>query len=105
KQVIHSMINPRSIAIIGASPNSEKVNGRPLKHLIDKGYEGKIYPVNPNYDFIADIPCYSSVNDISGDIDLAIIAVRAGLVLEAIEDIGRKKIRAAVIFSSGFGEL
>ena len=104
-QAIHSMIYPRSIAIIGASPNSEKVNGRPLKHLIEKGYKGKIYPVNPNYDFISNIPCYPLVSAIPDEVDLAIIAVRAGLVLEVIEDIGRKKIPAAVIFSSGFGEL
>jgi len=104
-QAIHAMIRPQSIAIIGASSNLEKVNGRPLKHLLEKGYAGRIYPINPNYEEIAGLTCYPSASELPEVADVAIIAVRAGLVPAAIEDIGHKGIKAAVIFSSGFGEL
>ena len=77
---LKSLLNPGSIAILGASADFSKVNGRPLKHLLDKGYAGRIYPVNPKYAAINGIACYSAIADVPGPVDLAIIAVPAKLV-------------------------
>ena len=61
RSTLERMLHPLSIAIVGASPKFAKVNGRPLKHLIDKGYAGRIYPVNPNYPEIAGHACYPDI--------------------------------------------
>lgn len=102
---VRRMIHPRSIAIIGASADFFKVNGRPLKHLLEKGYTGRILPVNPKYQEIVGLPCFPSIEELPEAADLAIVAVQARDVLASIEALGRRGVRAAVIFSSGFGEM
>ncbi len=104
-ETIEKLLDPASIAIIGASADFSKVNGRPLKHLIDKGYKGRILPVNPKYAEIAGRPCFPSIEELPEAADLAIVAVPARDVVASIEALGRRGIRAAVIFSSGFGEM
>jgi acetyltransferase len=104
-KTIANLINPRSIAIIGASSNFSKINGRPLKHLITKGYAGRILPVNPKYPSIAGMTCYPSIDRLPVPVDLAIVAVPASEVLQSVEALGKHGVRAVVIFSSGFGEM
>lgn len=104
-EVVKCLISPRSIAVIGASADFGKINGRPLKHLLDKGYAGRILPVNPKYRQIGGLPCHPDIESLPEAADLAIVAVPAADVLAAVEALGRRGIRAAVIFSSGFGEM
>lgn len=104
-RIIHALVHPRSIALVGASDNFAKLNGRPLKHLIEKGYKGAIYPINPKYQKIRHLTCYPSIADLPEAPDLAIIAVPASDVVASIEALGRRGGKAAVIFSSGFGEM
>jgi len=96
---------PNGIAIFGASEDFWKINGRPLKFLLDKGYEGPIYPINPKYQTLAGLPCYADVRAIPGTVDLAIIAVPAEAVFGALEACIEKGVGGAVIFSSGFAEM
>jgi acyl-CoA synthetase (NDP forming) len=103
--IVKRLIQPRAIAIIGASADLEKVNGRPLKHLLGKGYQGRIFPVNPKYPEIAGLPCFPSIASLPDGVDLAVIAVPASEVIASVEALGARGIRAAVIFSSGFGEM
>ena len=103
-EVVARLISPRSVAMIGASADFNKLNGRPLKHLIEKGYGGRILPVNPKYKEIGGHPCYPSIADLPEAADLAVVAVPAADVIASIEALGRRGVRAAVIFSSGFGE-
>ncbi|HEU5067802.1 MAG TPA: acetate--CoA ligase family protein [Sphingomicrobium sp.] len=103
-EIIARLIDPRSVAVIGASADFGKVSGRPLKHLIQKGYKGKILPVNPKHPSIDGIVCYASVDKLPDVVDLAVVAVPARDVLATIESLGHQGIRAAVIFSSGFAE-
>lgn len=103
--VVNQLLHPRAIAVIGASSDLGKINGRPLKHLLDKGYSGRILPVNPKYREIAGLPCYPSIASLPEAADLAIIAVPASEVLACIDALGARGIRAAVIFSSGFREM
>jgi acyl-CoA synthetase (NDP forming) len=102
---IEKFLSPRSIAIIGVSRDFNKLNGRTMKFLLEKGYEGKIFPVNPKYSEVGGWPCFASVADIPEPVDLAIIALPARLVPDEIERIGSRKIPAAIVFSSGFGEM
>ena len=102
---LRPLLRPESIAILGASTNFEKINGRPLKFLLDKGYAGAIYPVNPKYDSIGGHTCYPNVAAIPGPVDLAVVAVPARAVAQVIGELGEKGVPAAVVFSSGFAEL
>jgi acyl-CoA synthetase (NDP forming) len=83
--VIDRLISPRSIAIIGASADFSKINGRPMKHLIEKGYAGRILSVNPKYQEIAGHHCYPDIESLPDDVDLAVIAVPARAVIAAVE--------------------
>jgi acetate---CoA ligase (ADP-forming) len=103
-EAIRRLIQPRSIAVIGASSDLAKINGRPLKHLLEKGYAGRILPVNPKYAQIAGLPCVPSIEALPEAADLAIVAVPAAEVLASIDALGRLGVSAAVVFSSGFGE-
>lgn len=104
KDAIHKLVNPKSIAIIGASADFSKVNGRPLKNLLEKGYAGHIYPVNPKYSEIGGLTCYPSIAALPAGVDLAIIAVAAKEVVAAVRALGEKGVASAVVFSSGFRE-
>ncbi|MGQ9825870.1 MAG: acetate--CoA ligase family protein [Desulfotomaculales bacterium] len=95
---------PRSIAIIGASADLATISGKPLRYLTEHGYRGKIYPVNPKYKEIAGYPCYPSITEVSGPVDLALIAVNYKRVLPMLEQCAEKGVRFATIFSSGFAE-
>lgn len=102
---LQPLLNPRSIAILGASADPAKVSGRPLKFLLAKRYAGKIFPVNPKYPRIGDLVCYPDVASLPEAADLAIVAVPAPRVAAEIRELGRRGIRSAVVFSSGFGEM
>ena len=101
---VKAMLSPRSIVILGASEQLSKINGRPLKFLLEKGYRGGIYLVNPKYPQIAGITCYPSLEEIACVPDLAIVALPAEKVCEAIIALGKKGVSSALVFSSGFGE-
>lgn len=101
---LSSLLSPRSIAILGASSDFRKVNGRPLKYLLEKGYSGRIYPVNPKYSKLGALDCYPSAAALPEPVDLAIVAVPARFVAAALDDLGRNGAKAAIVFSSGFAE-
>jgi acetyltransferase len=95
--------NPSGIAVIGATPNKLKGGYAIIKNLMT-GFKGNIYPINPNYREIEGIPCYPSVKDVPGNIDLGIIFIPAKLVTAALEDCAAKGIPGVMIESGGFGE-
>lgn len=96
---------PQSLAVIGASQNPLKPNGIPLYLLSMFGYQGDVYPVNPKYDRVGGLKCYPTVIDIEGPVDLAIIGVAAAQVMQVLHDCARKKVKAVIIFTSGFAEI
>ncbi len=100
------IMNPRSVAIIGASPNPDKVGHVILQNYFDVGYSGKLFPVNNAYEGkILGLQTYKSVLDIKRDIDLAIIAIPAEHVSEVLEECGRAHVKGVIIISSGFAEV
>jgi acetyltransferase len=102
---IEFFYDPRSIAIIGASRNPRKPGGRPLVALQKRGYSGRVFPVNPQYDEVAGLVCYPTIVDVPGDVDMAIVSVPASSVLDVLEQCGEKGVKAVVLFSAGFAEV
>jgi acyl-CoA synthetase (NDP forming) len=102
---LERFFNPRSIAVIGASPNFVTIQGQPLKHLQSHGYQGKLYPVNPRYPEVAGLKCYASLEDVPETPDLVLILVNATLVKDMLRRCGAKGVPYVIIFSSGFSEV
>jgi len=99
------LFEPRSVAVIGASRNPAKFGHVQLRNLMELGFQGEVYPVNPNADQILGLKAYRSVRDVPVPIDLAVITIPAPKVPEAVEDCAEKGVKVAVITSSGFGEV
>ena len=95
---------PRGIAIVGASHDARRIGGQPVKLLSTYGYKGRVYPVNPRHAEIAGLRCYPDVASIDGPCDVAIVAVNGPAAVEVVRACGRKGIRFAVVYSSGFRE-
>ena len=102
---LQALLSPRTIAILGASADLTKINGRTLRFLQEKGYQGQIFPVNPKYESIAGLRCYPTIAALPEAPDLAVIAVPAAQVLASVRELVQRGGRAAVIFSSGFAEM
>ena len=99
-----AFFNPRSVAVIGASREEGKVGHDVLHNLIQYGYAGRIYPVNPKADNLLGLPCFQSVRDIPGEVDLAVLVIPAKFCLEAARDCAAKKVPALIIITAGFKE-
>ena len=102
---LKNLFHPRSVALIGASTEQNKLSGRPFRFFREYGYAGNIYPVNPKYPEIAGVPCFAKLSDIPGKVDLAVITLPATAVPEALAECGTKGVKAAAIISSGFAEV
>ena len=101
---LDSIMKPRSIAVVGASTKPNTIGSDLLKRLIEYGFTGKIYPVNPKGGVIEGLTAYPSVLDIPGDVDLAIIVVKNTFVLSTIDQCHEKGITGLVVISAGFKE-
>ena len=99
------LFHPRSVALMGASTEPTKLSGRPFRFFREFGYAGRIYPVNPKYPEMAGLPCFASLADIPGEVDLAVITLPASAVPGALAECGAKGVKAAAIISAGFAEV
>jgi acyl-CoA synthetase (NDP forming) len=97
-------MKPDAVAVIGASIEPGKIGNSVMKNLINGGYKGKIYPINPSADEIMGMKAYKSVKDVPGSIDVAVFAIPAKFVAAALVECGEKKIPGAVLIPSGFAE-
>jgi len=103
--MVTDLFKPSSLAVIGASRNPAKVGHTILKNIINSGYKGKIYPINPKADEVLGLKCYKSILDIPDKVDLAVISIPAPLVLDVAEECGKKGVKYLVIISAGFKEV
>ena len=101
---LKAFLEPRSIAVIGASRREGSIGNKLFRNLLLQGFNGIVYPVNPNAEMVASVKAYPSLLDIMGEVDLAVIIVPAGGVHQALEQCGRKGVRGVVVISAGFGE-
>ena len=98
------LLRPRSVAVIGASRSPGTVGHEVVRNLVTGGFQGPVFPVNPTASHIASVPCFASLDQIPGAVDLAIVAVPARSVLEVVDQCGRKGVGGLVIVSSHFAE-
>jgi acyl-CoA synthetase (NDP forming) len=102
---LRAALDPRSVAIIGASENPNKVGGRPVHYLKKFGFKGKIYPINPTRTEIQGERCYPSLRDLPEAPEMVIVAVAGDNAIAAVEDCAAFGVKIAVVMASGFGEV
>ena len=102
--VLDKIMKPKSIAVIGASTKEHTIGSDIMKRLQEYNFNGKIYPVNPKGGIIEGLQAYTSVMDVPGEVDLAIIVVNAKFVLATIDQCHEKGIKGLCIITAGFKE-
>ncbi|HRV68068.1 MAG TPA: GNAT family N-acetyltransferase [Marmoricola sp.] len=101
---IGAFLNARSVAIIGASRRADTVGSQLVRNLVLADYAGKLYVVNPSAESVAGMPAYASVNDIPGEVEVAVVAVPAEVVKDVVIDCAAKGVLGLIVISSGFAE-
>lgn len=96
---------PRSVAVVGASNDADKLGFAVLENMTRHGYPGRVYPVNPKGGLIRGLKAYPSVIDVPDEIDLAVIVIPAALVAGAMEECGRKGVSGVIVITAGFREV
>ena len=101
-----TLFTPRSVAIVGASSDPERIGGRPLRYMVDAGFQGELYPVNVSG--VAEIQgykAYRSILDVPGEVDQAIIVVPVAALEASVRDCLRKGVKSLLVFTSGLAEV
>jgi acyl-CoA synthetase (NDP forming) len=101
---IGRLFQPRSVAVIGASADPDKLTGRPVAYLQKHCFAGQIYPINPRYDTIAGLACYKDVASLPAPPDVGIVLLGAENAGEAVRQLATAGTAAAIVLASGFGE-
>ncbi len=102
---LDAIFNPRAIAVIGASDNPGKLGFHTMKSLVQGGYSGKIFPINPGKDQLFGIKTYPSLLHVPGEVDVSIIVLPAELVPKTIEECKEKDVKGIVLITAGFKEI
>jgi len=102
---IQYLFEPKSVAVIGASTNPRKIGYKVVENIISGGYEGHIYPINLNGGQILGQSVYRSLDEVDGDVDVAVITIPANGVFEAVQQCAAKGVKYLPIISSGFSEI
>lgn len=101
---IDAALHPRSIAILGASDNPEKIGGRPIKYMLQHGYAGALYPINPARGEVQGLPAWPTLEAVGQSIDMVLVCVAGEAAVQGVESSARLGARVCVVISSGFGE-
>jgi acetyl coenzyme A synthetase (ADP forming)-like protein len=102
--VMTRLMQPRAIAVVGASDSEGKIGNSVMRNLVDGGYQGEIYPINPKSETILGRKAYKDVSDLPDGVDVAVFAIPAKFVPDTLAKVGDKGIAAAVLIPSGFAE-
>jgi acetate---CoA ligase (ADP-forming) len=102
---LKAALDPRSVAIIGASENPNKVGGRPVHYLDKFGFRGSIFPINPSRGEVQGHKCYKSLDDLPETPEMVIVAVAGDNAIGVVEDCAAHGVKIAVVMASGFGEV
>ncbi len=103
--MLDGLFRPRSVAVIGASTKELQIGNRIVKNLLDFGFKGPIYPINPKGEDVRGVKAYASILDVPTDVDVAHIIIPAKLVPQAIEDCGKKQVKFVILNGGGFAEV
>ncbi|GES26898.1 acyl-CoA synthetase [Acrocarpospora pleiomorpha] len=101
---MNRIFKPRAVAVIGASAETGKIGNSVMRNLINGGYQGRIYPINPKATEILGLPAYPNLAAVPGEVDVAVFAIPAQFVARALEDAGAKGVAGAIMIPSGFAE-
>lgn len=101
---VRGILTPRSVAVVGASRRPHSIGQTLLRNILEGGFTGEVYAVNPSATEVLGLPTYHSVSEIPGEVDLAVIAAPAEHILEIVDDCAVKGVRALLITSAGFAE-
>jgi acetate---CoA ligase (ADP-forming) len=102
---VSAFLEPRSVAVIGASRTRGSIGAELFRNLIELGFEGPVYPVNPKAEVVQSVSAYPSVGAVPGPVDLAVIVVPAAAVLDVARECAMKGVRGLLVISSGFAEI
>ena len=101
---LHRLMNPRSVAVVGASRTPRSIGHAVVDNLVRHGFSGAVYPVNPKAAEIAGMPAYPSIRELPAPVDLILVCVPAEAVLDVLADAGGEGAAAVVVLSAGFAE-
>ncbi len=102
---LERLFSPASIAVFGASEKADGVGTRVFRNLIQAGYQGDLFPINPGHAKVQGRRCYASLEEVEGPVDLAVIATPSRTVMEIITQCGEKGVPNAIVLSAGFREV
>jgi len=102
---LDAIFKPRSVAIIGATPKKGTIGRETLNNCFSAEFRGKIFPVNPRYEVIHSVKCYSTILDVPDAVDLAVVIVPKEFVKEVVRQCGEKGVKGLVVISAGFSEV
>ena len=103
--VLRTVLNPRSVAIIGASESTQKFGGRVMNFIVKHGFKGTVLPINPTSSKILGFPTYSRIGDAPGPVDVALLAVPGAQIAPSIEACGQAGVTACVVLTADFAEV
>lgn len=103
--MLDSLFRPKSVAVIGASTRELHIGNRIIKNLLDFGFTGPVYPINPKADEIQGIKAYGSILDVPTDVDVVHMVIPARFVPRAIDDCGQKAVKFVILNGGGFAEV
>ena len=99
------LLAPRSVAVLGASSDPTRISGRPIAYMLAQGFQGGLYPINPNRAEVQGLKAYASIADLPETPDVAIVAVAAEVAAPAVEELGKRGVKAIVIFTVGCADM
>ena len=94
---LEPLLNPASIAIVGASNNAARIGGMPIAHLTKFGYQGQIFPINPKYEEVFGKRCYPDIESLPQAPDLVVLAIGAGDVTAMLKRCHARGVRAVIV--------
>jgi acyl-CoA synthetase (NDP forming) len=101
---LEPLLNPGSIAIVGASNNAARIGGMPIAHLTKFGYQGQVYPINPKYSEVFGLRCWPDIEALPVAPDLVVLAIAAAEVLPMLRRCAARGVRAVIVYAAGFAE-
>ncbi|MBN1994681.1 MAG: acetate--CoA ligase family protein [Anaerolineae bacterium] len=102
---IKHLFEPRGVAVIGASAQENKIGYTIVKNIVEGGYTGKVYPINPKGGEVLGLPMYKNLEEVDGEVDVACIAIPAPYVFDVLKDCAAKGVKYLPIITSGFSEV
>ena len=104
RAALRTALSPKSIAVIGASDNTNKIGGRPIAYLSRFGFRGKVFPINPMRNEVQGFRSFSAFQDLPEIPDVVIIAVPGELAVQSVQECAQAGVSLSIVMSSGFGE-